>query len=241
MDRPQLAGAHTVRSLPQICGPPAAGPVHLTIAPTRSARGSTGVVLHRAPDVDEVTRRRSGLLVACVGRAVVDAWALSGEVGLPAVRAAAIAAVRRRLCSAADLALELERRPRLPGRAELTDLVRLLSNGCQSELEIWGCLQVLRAPGMPAFVQQRRVTVAGERLYLDAAYDEVRLAVEMDGAAWHGSRRQREADIRRDAVLATIGWQTLRFSFARLTSDPTGCRRDLSSTHAARGQLFGVR
>ena len=67
---------------------------------------------------------------------------------------------------------------------------------------------------MPPFVQQRRVAVGGESFVLDAAYDEVQLAVEMDGAAWHGSRQQRERDIRRDALLATVGWQTLRFSFA---------------------------
>ena len=55
--------------------------------------------------------------------------------------------------------------------------------------------------GMPTFVQQRRVSVGGETFVLDAACDESMLAVEMDGAAWHGSRAQREADIRRDALL----------------------------------------
>jgi hypothetical protein len=40
---------------------------------------------------------------------------------------------------------------------------------------------------MPAFVQQQRVSVGGERFALDA-YDEVALEVEMD---------------------ATVGWQTL--------------------------------
>ena len=38
------------------------------------------------------------------------------------------------------------------------------------------------------------------------------LTGEMDSAAWHGSRAQREADIRRDSLLATVGWQTLRYS-----------------------------
>ena len=47
---------------------------------------------------------------------------------------------------------------------------------------------VLRAPGMPGFVQQRRVAVGAETFVLDAANDESMLAVAMDGAAWHGSR-----------------------------------------------------
>jgi very-short-patch-repair endonuclease len=97
---------------------------------------------------------------------------------------------------------------------------------------------------MPAFTQQRRVTVGGEVFVLDAAYDEVMLAVEMDGAAWHGSREQRERDIRRDALLATVGWQTLRFGFNRMMQRPDACRRDIRATYDARLRLIrrdGVR
>ncbi|WP_324278243.1 DUF559 domain-containing protein [Blastococcus brunescens] len=60
----------------------------------------------------------------------------------------------------------------------------------------------------------------------------------MDGAAWHGSRAQREADIRRDALVATAGWQTLRFSFARLTRSPETCRREILAVHTARLRLL---
>ena len=77
--------------------------------------------------------------------------------------------------------------------------------------------------------------------FLDAAYDEIRLAVEMDGAAWHGSRQQRERDIRRDALLATVGWQTLRFGFRRMTTSPEACRRDIRAAYSARRALFGGR
>ncbi|MGY1722963.1 hypothetical protein [Blastococcus sp. SYSU DS0533] len=125
----------------------------------------------------------------------------------------------------------------------LTGLVRLLAQGCQSEREIRGCLQVLRAPGMPRFTQERAVSVGGRTHHLDAAYDDVLLAVEMDGAAWHGSRDQRERDTRRDAVLATAGRQTLRSSYPRLPAEPEECRRDIRSVHAARRRhlLAGVR
>ena len=191
--------------------------------------GAAGVAWH--------VRRVSGLPVTSVERAVVDAWSDPG-VGRPAVRAAAITAVRRRLCSPRALAEELAGRPRLSGRAALAELVQLLADGCQSELEVWGCLQVLRAPGMPAFSQQRPVVVAGERFVLDAAYEEVLLAVEMDGAAWHGSRDQRERDIRRDALLATVGWQTLRFSYRRLTATAAACRAEILAVHGARRRML---
>jgi very-short-patch-repair endonuclease len=220
------------------------GPVHATVDLTRSAAGSPGVVLHRSHGVFDERRRVGSISVTSVERSIIDTWARPAPLRRRDVRAAAITAVRRRLCSPRDLAFELGRRPRLAGRAELARLVGMLADGCQSELEIWGCLQVLRSPGMPAFVQQRPVAVAGQTFFLDAAYDDVLLAVEMDGAAWHGSREQRERDIRRDALVATVGWQTLRFSFARMTTSPDGCRREIRTVHAARSRLFrgdGVR
>jgi very-short-patch-repair endonuclease/predicted transcriptional regulator of viral defense system len=216
------------------------GPIHVTVDLTASGRGSSGVIVHRSPGISDHRRLVDGLAATSVGRSIVDTWGQQTVAHRPAVRASAITAVRRRVCSPRELAGELERRPRLSGRAELARLVSLLADGCQSELEIWGCLQVLRAPGMPPFVQQRRVVVNGETFYFDVAYDDVLLAVEMDGAAWHGSRPQRERDIRRDALLATVGWQTLRFSYGRMTTAPQACRRDVWAAYTARRRLFGA-
>ncbi len=217
---------------------PPGGPIHLAVELHRSGRGPSGVVLHRTRLLEPTIRRVGGLPVTCVERALVDAWGDPAGVAVPDLRAAAIAAVRRRTCTPAQLLAEIERRPCLPRRSSLVTLVGLLADGCQSELEIWGCVEVLRAPGMPPFVQQRPVTVAGRTCYLDAAYDDALLAVEMDGAAWHGSREQRERDIRRDAVLATAGWQTLRFGFRTLTAEAERCRREIRAVHDARMRLL---
>ena len=233
----------TARRSPSGASSRQGGAVHLTVDLSRSGRGPAGVVLHRSRDVTDPLRRVDGLPVTCVERAVVDTWGRPHGARRSELRAAAIIAVRRRLYLPRQPAGEIERRPCLPGRAALVELVGLLADGCQSELEVWGCLQVLRAPGMPRFTQQRTVTVGGRIHRLDAAYDDVLLAVEMDGAAWHGSREQRERDIRRDALLATAGWQTLRFRYRRSTADPEECRREIRSVHAARRRLLlgGVR
>lgn len=219
--------------------PPPAGPVHVTVSPGQSGRSVAGVVVHRTKELFDAVRRVDGLPVTCVERAIVDSWGRPGALGRPAVRAAAIDAVRRSMCSPRDLTWELGRRPQLPARAAFAELVRLLAEGCRSELEIWGCLHILRGPGMPEFLQQRPVEVRGERFLLDAACEDSMLAVEMDGGAWHGSRQQRERDIRRDALVASIGWQTLRFSFARMTNAADACKRDIRTTHGARLRLLG--
>lgn len=213
------------------------GPVHVTVPRGASGRGSPGVVVHRS-DGPLVSMRAGGLDTSPPARAVVDSWG-AGPAERVDVRAAAITAVRRRLCRPRELAREIDSNSRLPGRAQLAELVGLLHDGCQSELEIWGCLHVLRAPGMPTFVQQRRVSVDGTVVALDAACEESLLAIEMDGAAWHGSQAQRESDIRRDALVATIGWQTLRFSYRRLTRSAAACRREILAVHTARLQLLG--
>jgi very-short-patch-repair endonuclease len=228
----------TALALWDLLPPEPRGPVHLTVALNRSGRGTDGLALHRTRDLVDAVRRVDGLPVTSAERAVVDSWGRPGGLSRQELRAAAIDAVRRRLCSPRDLQREIDRRPCLPGRAALVVLVRLLAEGCRSELEIWGCLHVLRGPGMPVFTLQRRIAVAGERFFLDAACDEVLLAVEMDGAGFHGSREQRERDIRRDALLASVGWQTLRFGFRRMTSSPDACRRDIRSAYQARRRLL---
>jgi very-short-patch-repair endonuclease len=234
-----LASHRTALTLWQLV-PSHGGPVHVLVDARRSGRGPTGVVVHRTTDLDDVRRRAAGLPVTSVDRAVVDAWGQPAGLTRSDIRGAAITAVRERLCSAADLSYELTRRPKLPARAGLAELVQLLLDGCRSELEIWGCLHVLRGAGMPTFMLQRRVVVAGRTFYLDAACDDVKLAVELDGAAYHGSRKQREDDIHRDALLATIGWQTLRFGHRRMTTQPDACRRDIRAVYAARRRLFGL-
>jgi very-short-patch-repair endonuclease len=236
--REAVASHATALALWGLIGHPA-GPVHISVDRGRSGRGSPGVVVHRAADAYAERRRVEGLPVSSVERAIVDVWGVSATVPRTDVRAAAITAVRRRLCSPRDLNYELTRSPRLAGRTDLAELVRLLADGCQSELEIWGCVHILRAPGMPAFVQQRRVAVGTETFALDAANEESMLAVEMDGAAWHGSRVRREADIRRDSLLATVGWQTLRFGYGRMTRAPEACRQEIRAVHVARLRLLG--
>ena len=60
-------------------------------------------------------------------------------------------------------------------------------------------------------------------VHVDAAWPEVKLAVEFDGAAFHGDREARQRDLRRDAALAALGWVVLRFSYRRRHRRPQAC------------------
>jgi very-short-patch-repair endonuclease len=93
---------------------------------------------------------------------------------------------------------------------------------------------------MPRFVQQFPVRLPFAVVHLDAAVPELRVAIELDGAAFHGSAEDRERDTRRDVALAALGWVVLRFSYRRLATEPDACRREIIAVCRARSALvFG--
>jgi very-short-patch-repair endonuclease len=210
---------------------PAVVPVHVTVPFGRHPIGRTpGLVVHRTR-VRTPVRLLDGLRTVAPALAVVRSWPL-----LPPStrRAPAIEAVRRRLVTAADLRDAASHAIGMPGRAELGRLIDALDSGCESELELWGFLQVFDAPGLRHGQRQKVVQVHGRTFRLDLAYEDERVAVELDGYRYHSGRDQRERDMRRDAALASVGWLTLRFSHERLHDDIAGCRRDTLTTLAAR-------
>ncbi|MGY1740060.1 MULTISPECIES: DUF559 domain-containing protein [unclassified Blastococcus] len=212
--------------------------LHVTVPPGRRVRSSRELRVHRSR-VPVAAVRVRGLRVTPLPRSLVDAWgeahrraAVRGADAV--VRGVLLQAAREGWVTTAAVTAELAARPELPGRAALVRLLELVDDGCQSELEVFGVLHVLDVPGLPRATQQHRVVLPGGTVELDAAWPEVRLAVELDGAAFHGSREQRERDLVRDAALAATGWLVLRFSYRRLTRDPEGCRRQIAAVYRQR-------
>jgi len=184
-------------------------PVHVSVPAGRRALRRPGLVVHRVRDL--LPDRIGPYRVTDLPRALVDTWGLAaGRDGtrrlVETARAAVITALRERRVRAGDLTAELARRRTTPGRAGLAELVALVAAGSHSELEIWGFREVLEAPGMPRFVRQHPVALPFATVHLDAAVPELRIAVELDGAAFHGSPEDRERDTRRDVALAARGW-----------------------------------
>lgn len=212
-------------------------PMHLSV-PAAGVRLLSGeqLVVHRRrrfamgpPDV--VVRR--GVAVTCLERTLVDAWPL-----LPPAerRAPLIKAVNDRMTTPARVAEALANAPRLPGRAELRVLLDRLTAGCRSPLEIWGYDHVFTGPGMPPFQRQVRVQVGRRTTYLDVYAEQERVNFELDGAATHGDPRQREIDLRRDALLATVGILVVRFAHRRLVHETAAVRREILAILATRRQ-----
>ncbi|MGC5019233.1 DUF559 domain-containing protein [Micromonospora sp. DT47] len=174
---------------------------------------------------------RSGVPLVRLERALVDAWPLLP----PAERAApVIRAVNDRLTTPERITTLLETAPRLTGRAELRTLLARLDAGCRSPLEIWGHDHVFTGPGMPPFGRQAKVVVGARTMYLDVYAERERVDIELDGATTHGDPRQREIDLRRDALLATVGILVVRFAHRRLVHEVDAVRREVLAILASR-------
>ncbi|WP_326562648.1 DUF559 domain-containing protein [Micromonospora sp. NBC_01796] len=209
-------------------------PVHVTVPAAVRLRSFPGLVLHRVDGFEPeppYAVRRQGRPVTRLERSLVDSWPL---LPMDERRAVVIEAVNGRMTTVARLGEALAGAPRLAGRREFRVLLERLAIGCRSPLEIWGHERVFSGPGMPTFLRQERVRVAGRAFDLDVYAERERVDFELDGAAWHGDRRQREADVRRDALLATLGILVVRFTHRRLTHEPSEIRHEILAILAAR-------
>ena len=85
----------------------------------------------------------------------------------------------------------------------------------QSELEEF-FRELIRGSDLPDY--EANAMVEGE--LVDVLWRKERLIVELDGFAFHKSRRHFEADRRRDAKLMVAGYRVLRITQERLANEP---------------------
>jgi very-short-patch-repair endonuclease len=193
--------------------------VHVTVG-TDAPQRTRGVHAHRRESFrphPPIIQLRGGLPVVRLEQAIVESWPLLPRLSR---RAPAIVAVRERRTTPGRLLDALQEQYRPAGAKEQRTLYGLLDAGNQSELEVWGHEQIFADKRLPRSVTQHRLEIGGQTVYLDRAFLAEMVAVELDGAAYHGSPGQRERDVRRDTAVARLGWVTLRYTHQRLHNEP---------------------
>jgi very-short-patch-repair endonuclease len=149
-------------------------------------------------------------------------------------RPLALDLARRRLVTPELLDEALAERPNVAGRRLLRQTIDLIADGCQSELEAHGVLNVFRHRSLPPSVGQYRMELPMGRVRLDRAWPEVKVAVELDGARYHTSPQDRQRDLARDTALVAEGWVVLRFTYADVLRDPEGVRAKILQVYRTR-------
>jgi very-short-patch-repair endonuclease len=94
----------------------------------------------------------------------------------------------------------------------LAELTERAGRPTMSDIEL-EFQQALIEAGLPPAIQQHPVTLPnGRTAYLDLAYPDCRLDIEIDHSEWHSTTTSVEQDKTRDLGLALLGWERLRFT-----------------------------
>jgi hypothetical protein len=154
----------------------------------------------------------------------------------PDQRAALVLDVcRQRRTTPGRLLAELERLPRLRGRAMLREILYDATTGVQSFLEQVYLRRVERAHGLPTAHRQLRAALPDEPVvYRDMECLPYDLIIELDGRIGHADVASSWRDIRRDNVAAVQGKTTLRFGY-ELVGDPCSAASQVGAALANRG------
>lgn len=162
---------------------------------------------------DEDVMLIEGALATSRARTVIDCLvALPEREGLDYLDRA----LQQRWISYDELLLRVQLRAGHRGTRKLVELVALVSGGAQFEAE------------RRLVALLRRHHVAGWRCNLalpgigviDLAFPHLRLAIEVDGVAWHSDVRRFQADRTKQNKLAAGGWTVLRFTWRDLVERP---------------------
>lgn len=183
------------------------------------------------PSVDMARAHAGGLRVVPPLDAVIQAWS---ELGTGRGTALILNAVRRERITANALRVRASAYPRIRARRALIALLDPLDDGAESYLEHLAATRVFNTAEFRAFHRQHPVRAGGRTYVLDMYDDSARVAVELDGRAFHGEDASRRRDLERDADLASLGITTIRLTFEDVTGRPEWCRSRVRAALAAR-------
>jgi very-short-patch-repair endonuclease len=195
---------------------PGASIAHVTVADRRFRGKVPGVRVHRVELDSQAVTWCSGLPVTTRQRTVVD---LLRTEKYSAARDLRDRALQLGWIDEQTIARSIDEQLGRTGNPQLRRLRSEVVAGAQAESEriLHG---ILRRAGLEGWMPQYRVRVGGRVRYIDVAFPELRIAIEVDGRSAHGDWSGRFDDDReRQNDLIAAGWHVLRFTWRHL-QDP---------------------
>lgn len=126
-------------------------------------------------------------------------------------------ALRRRAVTVEQLQKAMALTPRRRGNRRRREILAETASAPWSHLER-DAHRHLREAGLTGWRSNHRVDVSQTHYYIDAAFLEEKVGVELDGFEFHSSRDAFERGRARDADLAAVGWLMVHFT-AETASD----------------------
>jgi len=192
------------------------------LVPYGRPRRIHGVTVNRFRNFEPsmVTTRNSIKVV----KPLITVLTLGKVVGAIDLAEVIIKGRQQRLFSVDDVHATVNRYAR-PGRTGLTttrhalDLVMIGERPAESLLEFYFHVGPGRC-GLPPYSYQHQVRIGRKRYYIDFAYPEVMLAIEVDGYEKRAARQSLDYDNDRANALTLAGWTLLRFGWTKVRHQP---------------------
>ncbi|MFM9377511.1 type IV toxin-antitoxin system AbiEi family antitoxin domain-containing protein [Gordonia sp. VNK21] len=163
------------------------------------------------------------------------AWSLLGSLVLLDDASRVLdRALQQGAVTLAQLRATLERNAGAAGLAGARRLVAALDGDTESDAERTFA-GLLRGDRITGWVQQ----LPFGRWRIDFAWPELKVAVEIDGWAFHRDHRRFRSDIRKRNQLIAAGWLPLTFSWHDLQENPVGCLELLVRVLRERASTLG--
>ncbi|MGV0992361.1 MAG: DUF559 domain-containing protein [Mycobacterium sp.] len=198
-------------------------PIEITVPRTSSGRACTGILIRRRDlSADDVLEHR-GLRVTSLALTVLEASARRG--GGPKIMDSAL---QRRVALADLQRVHLRNRGRYGARAARR-MLQAASGGARSEAERL-VIQLLRTAGIGGWKANFPVGPYA----IDIAFPDQRVAIEIDGWAFHSDQPAFQNDRKRQNWLALQGWQVLRFTWLDITQHPQRVLKEIRAAISVR-------
>jgi very-short-patch-repair endonuclease len=206
------------------------GRIHITRRERQRLLTHKLIRVHRTLLLPEAVTTRFGLHVTTRTETLLDCL---GWLPLPSARNLLDRAYQQTWLTPRDVERRLEEQSGRWGNRQLARLARECRPGIEAESER-RLQRLLEQAGIMGWQANMPMTVRGRRLRPDIAFPAARLAVEVDGWAFHRTREQRQADMEKDALLVSAGWRVLRFSWDDVVDRPEYVLGMIRSVLAAR-------
>jgi len=194
---------------------PPPSPVHITV-PEVAGRRREGIVFHwtRGLAEDEVSDL-GGLPVTSPSRTIID---IASDLGRREMELVLARAEDQGRIDRASLGKMVDRYHRQPGVGLIRELFQSGEDLglTRSEAER-RCLELIRSAGLP----KPHTNVLVGPYELDLFWPDLGIALEIDGWAYHSSRRRFEGDRRKDNWLRSRGIEVIRLTWRQITHDAT--------------------
>ena len=191
--------------------------VHVVVPHERRVHIPSGVRLYRVPAPERARTVLDGIPITTRSWTVLD---VLGRMRETAAHRFADRALQQRWITPDDIRCRLAAFPGRTGNRLLRLIVAQSADGAAAESERL-LHQILRRAGLTGW--RANVPVYGGAqlvAVLDVAFSGAKVAIEIDGWAFHTDVDRFQRDRHRQNALQALGWTVLRFTWADLTTRP---------------------